>query len=267
MHKSKFFSILSVSLALALAGCGAPANTGSTDAAATTDATPSSPVSPASITASPQDGPFTSALNPRRNYLVTVNKAQPYVFGGEYDRALAEDLIEVGDAETGEPTRVEKGAYLAFTQLQTALGQKGVFIGLYSAYRTEGDQQWVYDTYHDMPGWNDETTQNEVSLPGHSEHHTGLMIEYVLWRRDDAGKWEVATITAENKTQYPEYEIIKETLPEYGFILRYPAERADTTGIGEEPYELRFVGSVKIAKEITEKGLALEEYYLAVPCS
>ena len=48
---------------------------------------------------------------------------------------------------------------------------------------------------------------------------------------------------------------------EYGFILRYPENKADVTGIIYEPWHYRYVGE-EAAKEITEKGITLEEYIL-----
>lgn len=48
---------------------------------------------------------------------------------------------------------------------------------------------------------------------------------------------------------------------EYGFILRYPVEKSDLTGIGYEPWHYRYVG-VEAAKEISERGICLEEYWM-----
>ena len=46
---------------------------------------------------------------------------------------------------------------------------------------------------------------------------------------------------------------------EYGFILRYPTEKSEITGIGYEPWHYRDVG-LDAAREVTEQGLCLEEY-------
>ena len=40
---------------------------------------------------------------------------------------------------------------------------------------------------------------------------------------------------------------------EYGFILRYPEEKSDLTGIIYEPWHYRYVG-VEAAKVITQAG-------------
>ena len=45
----------------------------------------------------------------------------------------------------------------------------------------------------------------------------------------------------------------------YGFILRYPREKSNITGIIYEPWHYRYVGK-KAAKETFEQGLCLEEY-------
>ena len=52
---------------------------------------------------------------------------------------------------------------------------------------------------------------------------------------------------------------LKEHAADYGFILRYPPESSDITGIIYEPWHYRYVGE-KFAHEITNMGLTLEEY-------
>jgi D-alanyl-D-alanine carboxypeptidase len=46
---------------------------------------------------------------------------------------------------------------------------------------------------------------------------------------------------------------------EYGFILRYPKDKMEITGIGYEPWHYRYVGR-EAAAEMKELGLCLEEY-------
>ena len=58
--------------------------------------------------------------------------------------------------------------------------------------------------------------------------------------------------------EYPEiWAEIHELLPYFGFILRYPESRRG--GYAYEPWHIRFVG-IEPAKEITERGITLEEY-------
>ena len=46
---------------------------------------------------------------------------------------------------------------------------------------------------------------------------------------------------------------------EYGFILRYPKDKTEVTGVGYEPWHYRYVG-VEAAQEIMAQGICLEEY-------
>ena len=46
---------------------------------------------------------------------------------------------------------------------------------------------------------------------------------------------------------------------EYGFVLRYPKEATDSTGIIYEPWHYRYVGT-ELAAELHELGLTVEEY-------
>ena len=46
---------------------------------------------------------------------------------------------------------------------------------------------------------------------------------------------------------------------EYGFILRYPEDKKDITGVPYEPWHYRYVGP-DAARQISQLGLTLEEY-------
>ena len=69
-------------------------------------------------------------------------------------------------------------------------------------------------------------------------HHSGFTSEF---ENDPEGIW------------------LRENAPDYGFVLRYPKDKTEVTGIGYEPWHFRYVG-VEHAKAITEAGLCLEEY-------
>ena len=46
---------------------------------------------------------------------------------------------------------------------------------------------------------------------------------------------------------------------DYGFIVRYPKDKEDVTGIMYEPWHFRYVGK-DAAEYIMEHGLCLEEF-------
>ena len=55
------------------------------------------------------------------------------------------------------------------------------------------------------------------------------------------------------------YEWLSAYAAEYGFILRYPADKQDITGVMYEPWHFRYVGT-DAAMEMRETGECLEEY-------
>lgn len=77
-----------------------------------------------------------------------------------------------------------------------------------------------------------------VALPGASEHHLGLAVDIL---GDDAIAW------------------LQEHCWEYGFILRYTADKQAITGIVDEPWHFRYVGT-EVSLDIKGSGLCLEEY-------
>ncbi|MFQ9681123.1 MAG: D-alanyl-D-alanine carboxypeptidase family protein [Ruthenibacterium lactatiformans] len=52
---------------------------------------------------------------------------------------------------------------------------------------------------------------------------------------------------------------LAEHAADYGFILRYPSDKTEATGMDYEPWHYRYVGSEQ-AHKIKESGLCLEEY-------
>lgn len=95
-----------------------------------------------------------------------------------------------------------------------------------------------------------EKARYTVAYPGTSEHQLGLAVDLVA--RDYQQLDDKQADTDEAKW-------LKEHCHEYGFILRYPLDKIEETGIIFEPWHYRYVGK-KAAKEIMEKGICLEEY-------
>ena len=81
--------------------------------------------------------------------------------------------------------------------------------------------------------------------PGTSEHHLGLAMDICN--------------TNSSFSSQKEYKWLMEHAHEYGFILRYTADKQSITGIIPEPWHWRYVG-VEHAKKIKDSGLCLEEY-------
>lgn len=84
-----------------------------------------------------------------------------------------------------------------------------------------------------------------VARPGTSEHHTGMAIDF-----------NSVEDTFENTEAY---QWLLENAEDYGFIMRYKAEKQSITGVINEPWHWRFVG-INHAKKINQLDMCLEEY-------
>ena len=104
------------------------------------------------------------------------------------------------------------------------------------------------------PDWTLEQCSAEVltysALPGESEHQTGLCVDLISTKN---------VVLDETFADNPAYAWLTENAHNFGFILRYPTNKSDVTGIIYEPWHYRYVGK-DYAKAICESGLCLEEY-------
>lgn len=128
-----------------------------------------------------------------------------------------------------------------------------------SSYRTNEMQTTLFNRkinqYLDM-GYSQSEAEKLageiVAAPGTSEHQLGLALDIV-----DAS-YQILDEKQEN-TQVQKW--LMENSWKYGFILRYPADKSNITGITYEPWHYRYVGKDD-AKKIYDAGLCLEEYLL-----
>lgn len=135
--------------------------------------------------------------------------------------------------------------------------QAGYAIYILSSYRDMDKQISLYDAEVEKwvwQGYSEEAAKEKagtiVAVPGTSEHHLGLAVDLV-------SSEHVKLDQDAEKTKG--YQWLVKHCHEYGFILRYPNNASDITGIIYEPWHFRYVG-VEAATEIMEKGITLEEY-------
>ena len=184
------------------------------------------------------------------SYLVLVNKYSKLPDDWE-------DNVELVDAKNAwdEDVKIEKETYEKYKELESALEKEGIDIELDSIYRSVNEQQELWDDWSNDPEKGIEYVKKYVAVPGYSEHHTGLAVDICL-KKD-------GRLIDDNDDMIAEKDIfskIHNKLADYGFILRYLDGRDDMTGYAYEPWHLRYVGSVDIAKEIMDKDITLEEY-------
>ena len=89
-----------------------------------------------------------------------------------------------------------------------------------------------------------------VAVPGTSEHELGLALDIVSAENQRL---------EEEQEDTPTQQWLMTHCCEYGFILRYPKDKEDITGIGYEPWHYRYVGREN-AEAIRDSGMCLEEY-------
>lgn len=169
------------------------------------------------------------------------------------------------DFEAPELTKLKGGhaidsrVYPALQQMMDDCRAAGLNPVICSSYRTHDKQEELFrkkvNTLRKQ-GYSQEEAETEaarwVARPGTSEHETGLAVDIV----DKSYQ-----LLDEKQEQTPVQQWLMAHCAEYGFILRYPVEKSNLTGIGYEPWHYRYVG-VEAAKAITEQGLCLEEYWM-----
>ena len=186
---------------------------------------------------------------------ILVNKDHPLPDDYEPD-----DLVNMRDYCDASIVSIKgseiQGARVAVDALLAMLTQaqaEGIDSWQVSAgYRSVAYQQELYDEkvyeyrQQGMSGSQARSAAGKlVALPGCSEHHTGLAFDITVPGKSFGGtkqaKW------------------LEEHCWEWGFILRYPADKTDITGITNEPWHFRYVG-IEAATEMHETGECLEEY-------
>lgn len=180
-----------------------------------------------------------------KKYLVLVNSANR--FDPEYMCGV--ELVEL-EGYYGVMRKVERETGKAFLALKCYLQEHlNIEIEADDAFRTIEEQQEIRDRSLQENG--KEHTERYVARPYFSEHHTGLAIDYIVIRD---GK------RIEDTDDLQVYERIYRYLYQFGFILRYPVEKENITGIAYEPWHIRYVGK-KYASKMYRNNLTLEEYH------
>ncbi len=150
---------------------------------------------------------------------------------------------------SGGTYKLQETCAKALVEMSEGARADGYKLYLKSAYRSYQTQNTMY--YNRLKK-NKGKDDGWVSQPGSSDHQTGLGCDVVprSWR-DKAMNGKMG--------KEPECVWMAEHCQEYGFILRYPADKEDVTEINYEPWHMRYVG-VPAATYIMENGLCLEEF-------
>lgn len=176
-------------------------------------------------------------------YLTFVNKN--YVLTENYKPQLSQTLF-------GTHCRLDARCAPYYIDMYNAALKDGCRLTPFSGYRSISTQKRNFEnemrlylnkgcTFAEAY---DKAATN-ILPPGTSEHNLGLAMDIVSINH--------------NFDKSKEFKWLMEHGAEYGFILRYPADKTDITMVQYEPWHWRYVGK-KAAMEIMSKCITLEEY-------
>lgn len=224
MRLIRFVPVLA--LVLCAAACSAPAETVLPDPTAAPTAAP---------TAEPTAEP-TPEVTPEPTPDIQVVDGVTYVNG-----------ILIANKSYGLPADYAPGvseeAQSAFEEMAAGAAEDGINLYIASGFRSYDYQAKLYQRYVDRDGKEEADTYS--ARPGHSEHQTGLAFDL-----NEVSDAFIGT---------PEAEWLASHAHEYGFIIRYPADKVEITGYKYEPWHVRYLGK-DTAAAVYESGLCLEEY-------
>ncbi|MDT8716802.1 M15 family metallopeptidase [Clostridium sp. 19966] len=162
---------------------------------------------------------------------------------------IPNDLVKVNinfyKTAADEEKHMRKEAAKALEALFNSASKDGIILYGVNGYRSYSTQKALYK--EEMQKNGKDYAEEYVAKPGDSEHQTGLAMDVT------------------NKNYSTSFETTKEgrwlakNCYKFGFIIRYPLNKQETTGYNYEPWHIRFVG-IDAAKYIFDKGLVLEEY-------
>ena len=162
------------------------------------------------------------------------------------------ELVSIGNGH-----KVDRTCYDDLTAMLEACKAAGLRPVVRSSYRSQATQKRLYENKVSQwkgYGYSDADARKKaatiVAPPGTSEHQMGWAVDIV-----DASY----QVLNEKQATMPAQMWLMEHSWEYGFILRYPTNKSDVTGIIYEPWHYRYVGK-DYAKAIHESGLCLEEW-------
>ena len=192
--------------------------------------------------------PLTSAPSTDDPLLLLVNRDHPLPEG------YTPELTKLQDWDLS----VASAMYDDLCRMLQAGRAEGLRFEICSAYRSHETQQALFDedvARYMAQGMTEAdaiaATAQYTMLPGCSEHETGLAVDIVSLENQRLD---------ESQEQTAETIWLHAHCWEYGFLLRYPSDKSDLTGIAYESWHYRYVG-IDAAKYLHERDLTLEEFW------
>lgn len=177
-----------------------------------------------------------------KNDIILINDSSE--IGENYKSDLVEAEIEFVDEADNEERLVSKQIKKPLQELINGAKEEGISLLGTSGYRSYNTQKYIYKREVMIKGKRD--AKKYVAEPGQSEHQTGLCIDLTNPSR--------LFIRGTKEADW-----LNDNCYRYGFIVRYQKGKEKITKKNYEPWHIRYVGK-KVAKEIYQKGICLEEY-------
>lgn len=198
---------------------------------------------------------YLAYIEPRSDaYLFLVNPANP--LQADYVPPDLTDCIYTRkDGRATQKLRLNAAKALEALMAEGELLGKVNNVSVTSAYRSYEYQDYLFNLYCEQ-NKDKYPTREQVEAyvltfstrPGTSEHQSGLCMDM-----HNLGSANVAF------AKKPEAKWLAENCYRFGFVLRYPEDKTEVTGITYEPWHFRYVGRYH-ATRMQELGLCLDEY-------
>lgn len=184
---------------------------------------------------------------------VSVDTKNPYLTLVNFNNRLTstykpQNLTTVA----GSTVKLDSTVATHFEEMYNAALSEGIKLTPYSGYCSYELQKQNYENklaYYKSMGYTDEEAASKTALSvspaGASEHNLGFAIDIVC--------------KEERFKNTDEYKWLTEHAHEYGFILRYPENKTEITGVEYEPWHWRYVGT-DVAEKLKNSEQCLEEY-------
>ena len=176
--------------------------------------------------------------------LILVNNENP--IPNNYKAELVKFELDVG-----KNNLIDKRINSGLSSLFLGAEKAGIKLKINSSYRSHENQKKVFNSKvtefvnnGDSAKVAKAKAKDIVALPGTSEHETGLAVDLGF---TGSSSWDNT------------YSWLADNAYKYGFILRYPEDKTDITGVKYEPWHFRYVGK-EAAEKITRDDITLEEY-------
>ena len=202
-----------------------------------------------------QENPDWTALG--RKPVLSVSPDDWNLILVNWENPLPEDFSIPRLTQLANGHAIDSRAYPALQSMMDAARAAGLQPTICSSYRTQAKQEELFQNKVQRllaEGYGRTEAEEQAAMwvarPGTSEHQAGLAVDIVdkSYQLLDREQEDTAV-----------QQWLMAHCAEYGYILRYPTDKAARTGVNYEPWHYRYVGT-EAAAEIMEQGICLEEY-------